>query len=216
MGSNVNTVDLARTTYHHGDLPAALLSVADELIAEKGRSGFSLREAARRLGVDPAACYRHFRDKDAVLQALAQRGFTELSARMRSALEALERPTPRRRLIALGRAYLAFAEERPSTFRITFGPLGMDARDVRLRGEHAEADAPINLLLHGMARWAERYELSIDVEAESVKLWCATHGTVCLLIDGAIATPAGAARTALLDGVVDTVLAGIRRRARRR
>src|SRR5215813_328576 len=68
----VNPVDMKRATYHHGDLREALVAAAEKLVADKGVAGFSLREAARDVGVDPAACYRHFRDKQAIIQELAQ------------------------------------------------------------------------------------------------------------------------------------------------
>src|SRR5262245_60423634 len=90
-----------RSTYHHGDLPEALLSAAESLVAEKGLEGFSLREAARAIGVDPAACYRHFHGKDEVVQALARRGFTRLVRRMERAVG--REPNPEGALRALGR-----------------------------------------------------------------------------------------------------------------
>src|SRR5688572_13436483 len=68
----------ARSTYHHNDLPDALLNAAESLVAKNGPNGFSLREAARMVGVDPAASYRHFKDREAILQAIARRGFTRL------------------------------------------------------------------------------------------------------------------------------------------
>src|SRR2546430_6533997 len=50
--------------YHHGNLKAALIRAALELIAQKGPAGFTFAEAARWAGVSPAAPYRHFRDRD--------------------------------------------------------------------------------------------------------------------------------------------------------
>ena len=59
--------------YHHGDLKAALVDGAVELIAERGVRGFSLAELSRRLGVTVAAPYRHFADRDELLAAVAVR-----------------------------------------------------------------------------------------------------------------------------------------------
>ena len=58
-------------TYHHGALPAALMEVAKELIAERGLDGFTLREVARRVGVTHVAAYRHYADRRALLAAVA-------------------------------------------------------------------------------------------------------------------------------------------------
>jgi len=55
----------ANTTYHHGDLPAACLTAALELVEEGGARALSLRAVARRAGVSPAAPYRHYADRRA-------------------------------------------------------------------------------------------------------------------------------------------------------
>lgn len=56
-------VAMARSTYHHGDLRAALLAEAAALVAERGAAGVSLRELARRAGVSHAAPAHHFTDR---------------------------------------------------------------------------------------------------------------------------------------------------------
>src|SRR6476646_10992436 len=65
----------AERGYHHGNLKEALLPAALDLIAEKGAAGFTFAEAARWAGVSPAAPYRHFRDREELLAAVARRGF---------------------------------------------------------------------------------------------------------------------------------------------
>src|ERR1039458_3009864 len=73
---------LAVRPYHHGNLKQALLEAAIELIAETGPRGFTLREAARRAGVSHNAPYRHFRDRDDLLAAVATDGFDRLTRAM--------------------------------------------------------------------------------------------------------------------------------------
>lgn len=106
-------------SYHHGDLRQALLDVALELIAERGADGFTLREAARRIGVSHSAPYRHFADKDALLLAVAEAGFEELRARGEDSMRGVE--DARARLRAFGEVYLAFAAEHPARYRVMFG-----------------------------------------------------------------------------------------------
>jgi AcrR family transcriptional regulator len=65
-------------TYHHGDLRRALVDAALALVQERGAEGFTLREAARRVGVSQTAPYRHFETKEALLAAVAEEGFTTL------------------------------------------------------------------------------------------------------------------------------------------
>ena len=66
---------MERRGYHHGNLREALVATALDLIAERGPAGFAFAEVARAAGVSPAAPYRHFRDLNALLAEVAQRGF---------------------------------------------------------------------------------------------------------------------------------------------
>jgi AcrR family transcriptional regulator len=197
-----------RSTYHHGDLPEALLAAADALIKEKGVEGFSLREAARVVGVDPAASYRHFRDKNAVLQALARRGFTRLAARMHERLQPSAR-SPKSKLLTLGQAYVSFALDEPSAFRAMFGPTGVDSRDDLLRGTYPADQSPYDLLQILLREWASDGEYSIDIDEASVSLWAAVHGLACLLIEGALRPGGAAQRERAVEAVVETMLRGL-------
>src|SRR5260370_18632371 len=73
--------------YHHGNLREVLLESAIRLIGEVGPAGFTLRELARRAGVSHNAPYRHFRDRDDLMAAVATQGFRELTRAMRPATE---------------------------------------------------------------------------------------------------------------------------------
>ena len=75
---NVNSLNMswkkrAERAYHHGNLREALIQAARDLIKEKGPAGFTFADAARSAGVSPAAPYRHFRDRDALV-AVAMNG----------------------------------------------------------------------------------------------------------------------------------------------
>jgi AcrR family transcriptional regulator len=104
--------------YHHGNLRADLLRAAIRLIAEVGPTAFTLREVARRAGVSHNAPYRHFRDRDDLLEAVADDGFLQLNAAMLAA--AAEVSGTQDRLKAAGTAYVAFALRRPEHFAVMF------------------------------------------------------------------------------------------------
>src|SRR3569833_3808078 len=105
--------------YHHGNLKEALVRAALALIAEKGPAGFTFADAARWAGVSPAAPYRHYRDRDALLADVALRGFELFTEALIGAwkdgspdvLAAFDR---------LGRALLAFAKDEPSYYSAMF------------------------------------------------------------------------------------------------
>lgn len=120
-----------RRTYHHGNLKEVLLEAARKLIEEHGAFGFSLTEAARLAGVSPAAPYRHFRDRDALLAEVARSGFERFAARLDAAWNN-GIPTPLSAFENLGRAYLAFAREDPASYAVMF-ETGVPAVGVRSR-----------------------------------------------------------------------------------
>src|ERR1700751_1415552 len=75
----------SKATYHHGDLPAALVRAAMELLEESGEAELSLRGVAPRAGVSPAAPYRHYADREALISAVAAVGYRELAERLAAA-----------------------------------------------------------------------------------------------------------------------------------
>jgi AcrR family transcriptional regulator len=108
-----------RRGYHHGNLREALIDAALDLIAEKGPAGFTFAEAARHAGVSPAAPYRHFRDRDALMADVARRGFERFEQQLAAAWDE-GRPDLRTAFDRLGRAYLAFARGEPAYFSAMF------------------------------------------------------------------------------------------------
>ncbi|WP_328929028.1 TetR/AcrR family transcriptional regulator [Streptomyces sp. NBC_00190] len=118
-------------SYHHGNLRAALLERAEAVLAESGVDGLSLRALARDLGVSHAAPSRHFRDRQALLDALAVSGFTRLNERLRTAAES---PGPvAARLAELGRAYVDFAVTHAPLLNLMFTAKHADDSSAELK-----------------------------------------------------------------------------------
>src|SRR6202045_4216685 len=107
----------ANATYHHGDLRTACVSAALELLEEGGATALSLRAVARRAGVSPAAPYRHYADREALVSAVAALGYRELAERLAAAHRS---PSTPEQLASVATAYVQFALERPALFRIMF------------------------------------------------------------------------------------------------
>ena len=108
-----------RRGYHHGNLKEALIEAALSLISEKGAGGLTFAEAARAAGVSPAAPYRHFRDRDALLAEVAQRGFQLFGDTLAKAFGD-GAPDPLMALNRVGKAYLRFAREEPAYYAAMF------------------------------------------------------------------------------------------------
>jgi AcrR family transcriptional regulator len=108
-----------RDSYHHGNLREVLIAAALALIAERGPAGFAFAEVARAAGVSPAAPYRHFRDRNALVAEIARQGFERFTADLDRAWNA-GRPDPVTALENCGRAYLAFARREPAAYAAMF------------------------------------------------------------------------------------------------
>jgi len=108
--------------YHHGDLKAALMTAALQLIDRHGVKGFSLKDAAASAGVSTAAPYRHFADKEALLDAIRGEGFGLFNASLVAAYAGAE--SARDKIVELGVAYVRFALEHPAHFQLMFSMKG--------------------------------------------------------------------------------------------
>ena len=170
-----------RARYHHGDLKPALQAAALELVRRHGPEGFTLREAARAAGVAPAAPYRHFPSRRALLAAVAEAGHAQLQAAMRRAAPA--RRPPVERLRGMGLAYVRFARRDPARFRLMFSPELADR--TALPALDAASRATLELLL-SVVRDARADGQTREVEPHVVALacWSLTHGLATLLLDG--------------------------------
>lgn len=109
----------SRRGYHHGNLSEALVQAALKLIDEFGVTGFTFADVTRAVGVSPAAPYRHFRDRDALMTDIARRGFERFADQLDKAWND-GRPNPVTALKAVGQAYLAFARTEPAYYATMF------------------------------------------------------------------------------------------------
>lgn len=173
-----------QSSYHHGDLRAALLSGAESLLRESGIEGLSLRRLAEKVGVSRSAPYHHFKDKHELLCALAARGFMQLEQLIDEAR--LDREGElEKELRAFVRAYLLYATEHPETYDLMFG------RTIWKSGQ--PTDELKEVAFSSFRRYAER----IGQVAQYVRLpegskplrlaqasWATLHGLSRLLIDG--------------------------------
>jgi AcrR family transcriptional regulator len=197
----------AGSTYHHGDLRAALVQTATELARADGPDGVVLRETARRVGVSHNAAYRHFADRTALLSAVAHNALAELAAAMRAAQAAEDRRRSHRgdpaarargRLRALGQTYVDFALAQPGLFRVAF--------QAELKESGPEDAEPFNLLGEALDDLVAAGVLTAQERAGAEMMcWSAVHGFALLVLDGPLrevpAEERDQALTAMLDAL---------------
>jgi AcrR family transcriptional regulator len=187
--------------YHHGDLPAALLEAADEILRTDGLSGLTLRAVARRAGVSHTAPAPHFGDLTGLLSALAAKGYRLFNHYLRRAQENPGRwsvPT------ATAHAYVAFARDHKPMFLLMFRSERLDFTRLALAEAAQEASM---LLMRSTGTMAHDGPPSLAVVGRAVGNWAVVHGFALLLIDGrldgALALCGGD-----VDALLDAALAG--------
>jgi AcrR family transcriptional regulator len=178
----------APDAYQHGDLREALIDAGVKLLMEGGIDALSLRGAAQLAGVSHAAPYRHYRDKEALISAIAERGFRLLTAKMRAQLEQSGARKAGRKLVALGVGYVMFGLDHPAYLQLIFG--GFRSR-TDIPPELAAAGEEAYLLLRDtVAAGIESGELAKgDVDDVALACWSIVHGLSMLLIHGAVPKP---------------------------
>jgi AcrR family transcriptional regulator len=183
---------MAKATYHHGNLRAACVRAAMELLEEGGEAALSLRAVARRVGVSPAAPYRHYPDREALVSAVAAVGYRELAEKLAAAHPS---PSTAEQMAGVAIAYVQFALERPALFRIMFGEVCDRDND-----ERVAATAAVSLYLREIVG---RCFPDADAESMATAIWALVHGLAFLHLDGKLD-----ARTP--SAVADRVTAAIR------
>lgn len=108
--------------YHHGNLADAILQRAAQIIDERGIEALTLRGIARDLGVSHGAPNRHFKNKAALLAALATEAWSKILAATLHAAEQTGSANPHVRLNAMGRGYMRWAFQNKSLFRALLHP----------------------------------------------------------------------------------------------
>jgi AcrR family transcriptional regulator len=176
--------------YHHGDLRRSLLLTAVELASEGGPEAVTLREASRRLGVSHNAAYRHYADRDALVDAVAGYGFEMLAKAVLVQIAKIPPgdagPAALARLLALGRGYVGYAIRNPGIYRTMFST------------KTAVPQPPVDGSEAGLDPFGILVETLDDLVASGVMTpgqrplaefaaWAGVHGLADMFLDGPLA-----------------------------
>ncbi len=190
---------------------AEILEAGREVLLERGLDGLSLREVARRADISPSGVYNHFRNKDELVVALAMQSVATLAGYMTAVPAG---PAPER-LMSLGTAYAAFADECPAEYRVIFDCLANPPREW---ASYIEVAHPFSLIVSTCAQGLDDKSLvdrdGLDAGGMAYALWCLVDGHVHLrskhlaAVDGPYPQMFDSAMNALIAGYLPTTKKG--------
>lgn len=196
----------AARPYHHGNLRSALLERAERVLGERGAFELSLRELAREVGVSHGAPRRHFPDRQALLDALAEEGFERLGRELAQALAGAGRAFDAR-LAALARAYVGFATRHAALLELMFAGKHREGADDSLREAADRAfAAPLGLIADGQASGDV---VRGDPNGVATVAFATIHGLAALVNAGMLEATA---LDELLGDTIDRLVLGLRPR----
>ncbi|HUO90965.1 MAG TPA: TetR/AcrR family transcriptional regulator [Rhizomicrobium sp.] len=172
-----------KRAYHHGDLKDELVAATDAILLERGVEGFTLREAARRAGVSPAAPAHHFRDAKGLLGEVVLRAFRDFG----DALEAADRRGGRdvgARLRAQGLAYVRFALANPARFQLMFRHAKYDITYPGLREAGGRAFRILEKGVRDAFALKDEQRISDEAFGYLMAVWSIAHGFSHLALGG--------------------------------
>jgi AcrR family transcriptional regulator len=165
-----------QNTYHHGDLRDALVQAALRGAERGGPEAISIKALAKELGVSQPAPYRHFADRDALLQAVTAEAFRQFNAILRGAID---KPSKRSKLSRFARTSLDFGLRRNGIYRLMFASRTMAC---------AEEDSELHVAAHEtLAILVESFEapaVGLLRERHALQVWAALHGVISLAEQG--------------------------------
>jgi AcrR family transcriptional regulator len=176
----------ARKPYHHGSLRQALLDAALEIVAERGPSALSIREAASRAGVSHAAPKRHFATVTELHCAVAQDGYRRLREHLLERAAGDPGAAPLQTLAILGVAYVEFAVANTGHFRAMFHSAVSDPASSPSLAD--AAGAAFDVLVDAIARCQRAGDVRDGPPRQlALGAWSIVHGLAILAVEHQLA-----------------------------
>lgn len=180
-----------QSSYHHGDLKRVLLEETARILREEGEDALSLRRLAANLGVSRTAPYNHFKNKETLLSALAEEGFSRYVANMEAAQERSRTLDGLGRTRAFVRAYIDFARKNPEYYDLMYGSRPWRSVDPA-ESLAVTARSVLRADVKRLKRLQELGQITADLDVlRFVQVyWGTLHGISRLLLDGVYADSA--------------------------
>ena len=172
--------------YHHGNLKEAAVETALAMVEKEGFDAITLRELSARIGASRTAIYRHFENKEALMQAVMIAGFERFEAVIRPVFLQPQVDVITR-FRQMGEAYLVFAVRNPELYRLLFGERLRQEREAVCDLADAERSGGFSSLVGLIAEGqAEGLFKRDDPMLQAASVWAMIHGFSSLIIDGHI------------------------------
>ncbi len=197
-----------KKAYHRGNVREDLVNAAERVLHEEGLSALSLRRVAREVGVAPSAVYNHFRNREALLAAVAADGYRQLSILESESYADTARSADI--LCSLSRRYLHFANDNPALYRLMFSP-----EVVGFRSDPELAEAGDSSFALSVDWWYGQGAYKATPQAIqhplALSVWAMMHGLAMQVIDGLISIDRKdkGAIDAVADSLMQSLINGV-------
>ncbi len=198
---------MTKRGYHHGNLRQALVDSALSLIEQRGPTGFTLSEAAKRAGVTPAAVYRHFEGREDLIAEAARQGYEIFADLMQYAYDKGQ-PSALAAFEATGRAYLAFARKYPGHYIAMFESGISVNRTPELAAVSARARGVLERAATDLSRHIAP-DRRPPASMVSAHIWAMSHGVVELFARNSPGTASPFSPEDLLESGIGIYLRGL-------
>lgn len=202
--------------YHHGDLRNTLIRSGLGLLVSDGISQLSLRKVAKKAGVSEAAPYRHFKNKQCLLAAIAEQGFLQLANRLHKAKQEFNQDV-RKLIFKTGHAYINFAQENRQSMRIMF--CFREKAEMKDYPSLQEASDEVLVCLVDVVEFCQTEGLTGPGHPLplALSLWATLHGLSMILLDHCISQEYllyADALDQLVDTNINVLLQGLKSHSR--
>ena len=193
---------MTKDSYHHGDLKTELIKKGLKILDEEGYEAFSMRKVAKACNVSQTAPYRHFKDKNELIKAIALNALSEFDQSLESAFST--EGDPKAQLKTMGLYYIQFFAENPETMRLLFFSNAQAWMQEAVRSEyHCGDEHPYSALERAVKNYKAAYPDDERTEDELiVYCWGLVHGIAVLVVNGEL--PGGEGVMALVDRVIQS------------
>ena len=173
-----------KNTYHHGDLRSTLVDAASNMLKEEGIEGLSLRKLADKVGVSRTAPYHHFKDKNELLCAIAEQGFSHWQQDATEIFKQIDL-SPREKYRQFIQGYIAYAADNPELYDLMFGRT-IWKQNTATQSLRDVAYPSFNQQVNMTRQWQQQGLMPAgeDTLRLAQVTWGTIHGIARLLIDG--------------------------------